>query len=285
MLKNGTTEAYYYYLFNAQGDVIGIIDNQGTQVVEYTYSPWGELLSITGTLKDTIGVKNPLRYRGYYYDSETGFYYLQSRYYDPVVQRFLNADAVVSGVGTSIHGYNLFAYAFNNPVNMDDSEGNWPKWIKKAVKKVATAVKKVVKAGKKVVKKLSKTIDKTASAFTIELGIGMGLKGSADVGGVELSGGFKSDSITIILNSEDSRIGQRIESDLKVGVGPFELGPSQSDWIPISKNDMYSSDSSWCDAEPVIEFGGEVYLFYGFTLNISVDLEVIKEGLVILFEK
>ena len=130
LLKNGTTEEYYYYTFNIQGDITGIVDSSGALVVQYTYSAWGELLSITGALKDTIGIKNPLRYRGYYYDTETGFYYLQSRYYDPVVQRFVNADGVVAGAGTSVHGYNLFSYAFNNPINMDDVEGNWPKWIK-----------------------------------------------------------------------------------------------------------------------------------------------------------
>ena len=56
-----------------------LIDS-GTQVVEYTYNAWGEILSTTGTMADTIGQKNPLRYRGYYFDVETGFYYLQSRY-------------------------------------------------------------------------------------------------------------------------------------------------------------------------------------------------------------
>ncbi|MBO5321875.1 MAG: RICIN domain-containing protein, partial [Clostridia bacterium] len=71
LLKNGTIEEYYYYIYNAQGDVIGIIDSNGTKVVEYTYGAWGEILNVTGTLADTIGQKNPLRYRGYYYDEET----------------------------------------------------------------------------------------------------------------------------------------------------------------------------------------------------------------------
>ena len=59
LLKNGATEEYYYYIFNVQGDVIGILDSSGTQVVEYTYNPWGEILSITGTMAETIGQKNP----------------------------------------------------------------------------------------------------------------------------------------------------------------------------------------------------------------------------------
>ena len=83
LLKNGTTEEYYYYVYNAQGDVIGIIDSNGTKVVEYTYGAWGEILSVTGTLANTIGQSNPLRYRGYYYDTETGFHLTGTRYYDP----------------------------------------------------------------------------------------------------------------------------------------------------------------------------------------------------------
>ena len=65
-------------------------------MVEYTYDAWGNLLSTTGSLAETLGKLNPLRYRGYVYDHETGLYYLQSRYYDPEIGRFINADALVS---------------------------------------------------------------------------------------------------------------------------------------------------------------------------------------------
>ena len=121
--------AKYYYIRNLQSDIIGILDNSGNQVVSYTYDSWGKLLSIEGSAKDTIGVQNPFRYRGYYYDTETGFYYLNSRYYDPSVGRFLNGDAEMAGIGGAIRGYNLFAYCFNNPVNAIDLSGNMPKWL------------------------------------------------------------------------------------------------------------------------------------------------------------
>ena len=74
----------------------------------YRYSAWGELLSTTGSMATTIGATNPLRYRGYYYDTETGLYYLQSRYYDPVTCRFINADVLLS-TGQCVLGYNMFA--------------------------------------------------------------------------------------------------------------------------------------------------------------------------------
>ena len=73
----------YYFVKNLQGDVVQIRSIYGTVVVEYTYDAWGNVLSMTGMYADTLGVNNPIRYRGYYYDYETGFYYLQSRYYDP----------------------------------------------------------------------------------------------------------------------------------------------------------------------------------------------------------
>ena len=80
-----------------------------------------------------------IRYRGYYYDSETGFYYVSSRYYDPEVGRFISADEEISGVGGDIRGYNLYSYCFNNPVNMSDLDGKWPSWAKKAVAAVIKA--------------------------------------------------------------------------------------------------------------------------------------------------
>ncbi|MDV3427799.1 MAG: hypothetical protein LIR50_12365, partial [Bacillota bacterium] len=116
---NGTE---YYYIRNAQSDIIGLIDGNGSQVVSYTYDTWGKLISIGGTLKDTVGVKNPYRYRGYRYDTETGLYYLQSRYYNPEWGRFINADALAGQVGNLL-SHNVFAYCQNNVVNMADPNG------------------------------------------------------------------------------------------------------------------------------------------------------------------
>ena len=122
---NGTD---YYYVTNAQGDVVSILNSSGTAVVTYNYDAWGNLLSTTGTMASTLGAHNPLRYRGYVYDEETGLYYLQSRYYNPTICRFISADSVIAGVGGNAIGYNVFAYCFNNPVNMTDQAGSWPSW-------------------------------------------------------------------------------------------------------------------------------------------------------------
>lgn len=117
-----------------------VYDSSGTQVVAYTYDAWGNPLTTTGTMADTLGKLNPFRYRGYVYDTETGLYYLQSRYYNPETGRFINADGELADIGESVKGYNLFAYCQNNPVTMSDSEGNWPKWAKKIVAAAAIVI-------------------------------------------------------------------------------------------------------------------------------------------------
>ena len=130
---NGTT---YYYVTNIQGDITAILNSSGTEVVSYTYDTWGNPLATTGSLADDIGTYNPLRYRGYVYDQETGFYYLQSRYYNPEIGRFINADDVSNlGAEDSIVGLNIFAYCSNNPANRFDGSGNasLPNWAKIAI--------------------------------------------------------------------------------------------------------------------------------------------------------
>ena len=113
----------YFYLKNAQGDVTGIVNAAGTQVVAYTYDAWGKLLSTTGTMAGSIGTLNPFRYRGYVYDTETGLYYLNSRYYNPGTGRFINADGYVS-TGQGFSGHNMFVYCGNNPAPRQDSNGD-----------------------------------------------------------------------------------------------------------------------------------------------------------------
>ena len=120
---NGSTLNTYYYLRNAQNDIVKLIDKTGATVVEYTYDSWGKLLSTSGSLASTLGKDNPFRYRGYVYDEETGFYYLQSRYYNPEVGRFISADVLLS-TGQGVIGHNAYAYCLNNPVNREDYTGH-----------------------------------------------------------------------------------------------------------------------------------------------------------------
>ena len=120
---NGTSFETYYYVLNLQGDVVKLIHYipgfEYESVATYEYDAWGNILSSSGRLAEI----NPLRYRGYYYDSETGFYYLQSRYYDPVNRRFINADSYAS-TGQGFIGTNMFAYCNNSPILFVDHDGN-----------------------------------------------------------------------------------------------------------------------------------------------------------------
>jgi len=146
----------YYYIRNGQSDIIGLFDNAGTQIVSYSYDTWGKLISITGSAAGTVGVKNPYRYRGYRYDTETGYYYCQSRYYVPEWGRWLNADTIdiLKGIANnqselSLLDVNLFAYCGNNPVMNIDPEGDFffipfliataPTWVPIAGMIVCTA--------------------------------------------------------------------------------------------------------------------------------------------------
>ena len=102
----------------------GIVDSNMNVVVEYSYDAWGKLIETTGSEANFIGKLNPFLYRGYYYDAEIGLYYLNSRYYDPVIGRFLNEDSYVS-TGQDLMGSNMFVYCGNNPVNNTDLNGEF----------------------------------------------------------------------------------------------------------------------------------------------------------------
>lgn len=124
MLKKGEKE--YYYLYNSQNDVIGLIDSDGKQVVNYSYDAWGKQTGLTDTSGENIGKLNPFRYRAYCYDDDTKLYVTASRYYDPELCRFLCADNfdVAKAQMFSMNGKNLYVYCCNNPVNAVDEEGS-----------------------------------------------------------------------------------------------------------------------------------------------------------------
>ena len=135
---NGTK---YGYIHNLQGDVVGIIDSTGTEVVKYTYDAWGKKLAVSGTLAGSLGVINPFRYRGYVYDVETELYYLRSRYYKHAWLRFICEDnPLVIISSSSLLNANLFSYCSNEPVQRIDEDGelwlpdlSWPGEIHKVV--------------------------------------------------------------------------------------------------------------------------------------------------------
>ena len=115
----------YFYVRNAQGDILALIDKAENTVIEYKYDSWGAIVDVSGSMAGSLGKKNPFRYRGYYYDEETGLYYLRRRYYDPTLQRFISADKKDTLLlrAETINNKNLFLYCDNNPTIRSDSTG------------------------------------------------------------------------------------------------------------------------------------------------------------------
>ena len=141
---NGTSFETYYYVLNLQGDVVKLIHYipgfEYESVATYEYDAWGNIVSSSGRLAEI----NPLRYRGYYYDSETGFYYLQSRYYDPANRRFINADGLIS-FDCGFSGLNMYSYCGNCPVACSDPNG--ASFISDLIEKAKDLLRYVLHAG------------------------------------------------------------------------------------------------------------------------------------------
>ena len=111
------------------GDVIAIYASNGALQCRYAYSAWGEhkIYDASGNQiesGDNIGIKNPIRYRGYYFDRDLYLYYLQTRYYEPILGRFLSPDSPQNLDPATIQGLNLYTYCLNNPISYADPSGS-----------------------------------------------------------------------------------------------------------------------------------------------------------------
>ena len=128
MYRNSTypsdTFDTFWFEKNLQGDIVAVYDEDGTKLISYTYDAWGNFATTyhNDCTASNHANLNPFRYRGYYYDTETGLYYLQSRYYNPKIGRFISADSYAS-TGQGILGNNMYAYCLNNPVRYSDPTG------------------------------------------------------------------------------------------------------------------------------------------------------------------
>ena len=206
--KHGSETELYYYLVNAQGDVSAILDSGGKIAASYDYDAWGNC-TVYNSSDAAIGDLNPLRYRGYYYDAETGFYYLQSRYYDPAICRFINADTYLS-TGQGMLGHNMFTYCGNNPVNYCDSSGRFFFTLLGAMIGAAAGYIDAFIAGEDPIKG---AIAGGVSGAIAGAGVDIGVIITVSTGGAGIGWGFAA---AVGLGAAGAAIGTAISNDWKM---------------------------------------------------------------------
>lgn len=224
--------------------------------------------------------------------AETGFYLTGTRYYDPEIGRFVNADSAVSGTGESVQGYNLYSYCFNNPVNMSDPTGNWPKWVKKIASRVVNAVKTTVK----IITSPFKAIKASVGG-----GIGIGGKVEANVKNLPVEVGAvvsNSDSIILENNRLDAQNSTSVDVSLNI------LNVVDYSYANGHKHSYYDSncncnfmnstfgEKSSCSAnkpfisnDTTIGVSLSVYLLIGFDVSVGIDMAVWSEELISIFNE
>ncbi len=219
----------YYYIKNIQGDIIGILDQDYNEIVTYEYDSWGKLLSIKDNQDNeiidetNIGIINPFRYREYYYDTETGLYYLNSRYYNPTWERFLNHDSILKQ-DLSLLGNNMYLYTSNNPTNRRDFSGtSWKSFwngVRKSIQNFA------VDAGIAVTGAIAYILGKKQTARTMWNSLGNKPKNltNKDLSGVidqiKSSSEFKKTINNIVKNNPNNTINET--QGITFSAGSFE---------------------------------------------------------------
>ena len=180
--------------------MVALIWADGTVCATYSYDAWGKILSATTTGASAVANLaeiNPLRYRGYYYDTETGFYYVSSRYYDPAIGRWINADdTAYLGTGQTLVSYNLFAYCNNNPVTGYDPDGAWDwgnffkgsGWIATGIVAVAVGVS-VLTCG------VAAPAMMAVAAITVTAGVATTVNGVSEIGEAATGHNFMRDDV------------------------------------------------------------------------------------------
>ena len=224
--------------------------------------------------------------------AETGFYLTGTRYYDPEIDRFINADSVISGTGESVHGYNLFTYCFNNPINMGDPSGNWPKWVKTIASRVVNEVKIAVKI-----------VTSPFKAIKASVGGGIGIGGNfeANVKNIPIEvGAVVSNSDSVVL--ENNRLDVRNSTSADVSLNILDVvdysytnGHAHSYYDHNCNCDFLNStfgekssciaNKSFVSNDSTIGFSLSLYLLIGFDVSIGIDMAVWSEELISIFNE
>jgi len=270
---------------------MSIVDETGTPVATYEYDPYGNVISATGTLAEV----NPIRYRGYVYDSESGFYYLQSRYYDPEIGRFLNADAFIS-TGQGILGNNMFAYCNNNAVNLYDPSGTIPFYddpLQQAIEEVCkwyweTDEKETDGSGNlTLAAKIKQTINSFMRNLEIYAGLGVGLGEIIKILDIGFSLCAKYDILAVRYSDGEWKFGQDIAMSLSTSATQaLEVGGGLDIFIdhkgisdPVTWILYNDKKESW-----TLVAGSSYAYFVGGSVEIGFDLNTFLYEITAIWE-
>ena len=219
--------ADYYYIRDGLMTITGLVDANGTAVVNYRYDSWGTVTGISGSMAGTLGKDNPYRFKGYYYDEETGMYYLKSRYYQPEICRFISADVYIT-TELNTNGSNMYSYCKNNPVMLMDSDGSFAIlaiagafFAKKGTEMLVGAVVNVVTTG------LAASI--VGEKYTLKDAAMAALTGAAGALGAAgpLAAGLISGFVTFISSNEQGE-DKTVSFTNAVMAGAFTVGSTGS---------------------------------------------------------
>ena len=254
---------------------------RNNQTVRRALGVIAEVQRTTGDFAET----NPIRYRGYYYDTDTDFYYLQSRYYDPTICRFINADGYTS-TSQNIVSYNMFVYCGNDPINAIDPSGHIPNravmmtdgstisdysraWANKALTELEERRKQEQR------EKIKEKIVGVGKAFWNSLdcyvGVGQGLYGGTNIGFLGIEGGFRGDYFAVHLEDGEFTVGQEVYVGATGTVFVYDVGIAGSEFTP---NNGVPESEEWVflnkDQDSITIFGASGYfLYFGGTINIG----------------
>ena len=283
---DGTTNTAYV-ICNSRGDVEELRTSSGALYARYVYDSWGNVLHVYNasnaeiTSTAHLANQNPFRYRGYYYDSESGLYYLQSRYYDPVTGRFISSDNIV--IKTSIDGNNTFAYCYNNPIMLIDPDGNCPYngtpadfyRLENGLPSLDCIcnLDKSSSTKKSFVKVLSDSI-------SINVGAGMGLGASIEYNHCSVQASVVHNIVEFEIDNSGINCYSTLCYDLSVKAGGFNIYSQNHSKMDLETNEfVYIDDQTRSSIDYSLNrtFGGSFYFIYGFKFEIEVDVDSILE--------
>ena len=285
---NGKTD--YFYLYNGLGDITGLVDSSNQVVVRYQYNSWGKVTSTQDNSGVSLATLNPFRYRKYVYDPETGLYCLGSRYYDPEVGRFVNADRIKFAATLGryyVNRQNLYQYCFNNPIMLNDKFGSWPKlpeWLDD-----------LGKSAKKAAKAIGTAITKTVQAMQLSVGggLGIGFTQKAEWKDTSLNiGALASEKMIIEITKDGLDIKNIISVQLTGGVGNstvgYEYGRVHSyrackvhhDPVMTPFGTLFECPYSTEINEPSAKYGigGSLYMILGGEVFFGVNIEEVLQA-------